>query len=95
VVVGLVTTTEHLDRIERDGFTIVHDAIDADLVGTLRETLDRLEHDLGIVPATNSFEGAATWRIYNLLAHGPVFEQVPVHPTCFPSWRACSTPVAW
>jgi ectoine hydroxylase-related dioxygenase (phytanoyl-CoA dioxygenase family) len=77
-------TSEHLDRIERDGFTIVHDAIDAELVRELRAMLDRLEHDLGVVPAGNSFEGASTWRIYNLLAHAPVFEKIPVHPKVLP-----------
>ena len=48
------------------------------------ERLLRLEHDLGIVPAGNEFEGAHTTRIYNLLAHGPEFEQIPVHPAILP-----------
>ena len=36
------------------------------------------------MPATNSFEGTKTVRIYNLLAHGPLYEQVPVHPAVLP-----------
>jgi ectoine hydroxylase-related dioxygenase (phytanoyl-CoA dioxygenase family) len=43
-----------------------------------------LERDLGAVPAGNSFEGAATVRIYNLLVHGPLFERIPVHPAVLP-----------
>ena len=30
------------------------------------------------------FEGTHTTRIYNLLAHGPTFERVPVHPAILP-----------
>ena len=46
--------------------------------------LDRLEHELGTQPSNNSFEGRATTRVYNLLAHGPLWEQIPVHPTVLP-----------
>ena len=35
-------------------------------------------------PADNAFEGTRTVRIYNLLAHGPHFEQIPVHPAILP-----------
>ncbi len=74
----------HVHRIERDGYTIVKGAIDADLIDSLSEDLRRLEHDLGVVPAANAFEGVKTVRIYNLLAHGPSFEQIPVHPAILP-----------
>ena len=74
----------HVSRIEETGYTIVEDAIDLDLVDALDEGLLRLEHDLGIVPANNEFEGVHTTRIYNLLAYGSVFEQVPVHPAILP-----------
>jgi ectoine hydroxylase-related dioxygenase (phytanoyl-CoA dioxygenase family) len=36
------------------------------------------------VPARNRFEGERTVRIYNLLVHGPLFEQVPVHENVLP-----------
>ncbi len=55
-----------------------------DLVDALVEELDRLERDLAIVPAANAFEGIRTTRVYNLLAHGPLFEQIPVHPGVLP-----------
>ena len=75
---------EHLDRIAAQGYTVVDDAIEPDLVDELVEALDRLERDLGIVPADNAFEGRRTTRIYNLLVHGDVFARVPVHRNVLP-----------
>lgn len=75
---------DHLDRIADRGYTIVEDAIEADLLDELVETLGRLETDLGIAPARNDFEGSQTLRIYNLLVHGKAFERVPVHPNVLP-----------
>jgi ectoine hydroxylase-related dioxygenase (phytanoyl-CoA dioxygenase family) len=74
----------HIARIAQDGYTIVEDAIEPDLVDELVETLDRLERDLGVEPATNSFEGDHTLRIYNLLAHGEVWQRVPLHERVLP-----------
>jgi ectoine hydroxylase-related dioxygenase (phytanoyl-CoA dioxygenase family) len=74
----------HVDRIQSDGYTIVGDVIDLDRVDALLDELLRLEHDLGVVPAHNAFEGVRTTRIYNLLNHGPTFEQIPVHPGILP-----------
>ncbi|HYI61198.1 MAG TPA: phytanoyl-CoA dioxygenase family protein [Acidimicrobiales bacterium] len=74
----------HLARIEADGYTILVDAIAEPLLDALDATLARLEEELGAVPAGNSFEGAATVRIYNLLARDRVFEQVPAHPAVLP-----------
>jgi len=75
---------DQLDEIAEQGFTIVPDAIDLDLVDELVAELDRLEDELHAVPAGNDFEGDRTVRIYNLLARGPVFAQVPVHPAVLP-----------
>jgi ectoine hydroxylase-related dioxygenase (phytanoyl-CoA dioxygenase family) len=36
------------------------------------------------VPATNGFEGRATTRVYNLLAHGELYRRIPVHPVVLP-----------
>jgi ectoine hydroxylase-related dioxygenase (phytanoyl-CoA dioxygenase family) len=36
------------------------------------------------VPARNAFEGERTVRIYNLLVHGTLYEQVPVHENVLP-----------
>ena len=58
--------------------------IDLALVDAIDADLRRLEEQLGIVPAGNSFEGARTVRIYNLLVHGPTYESIPVHPEVLP-----------
>ena len=74
----------HLARIERDGFTIVEDAIEPELVDELAADLLRLERELGVVAAQNEFEGTRTVRIYNLLVHGSLYERIPVHPSVLP-----------
>jgi ectoine hydroxylase-related dioxygenase (phytanoyl-CoA dioxygenase family) len=74
----------HLAEIGEQGFTIVPDAIDPAFADALNDDLLRLEDTLGIVPATNEFEGSHTVRIYNLLVHGPLYEAIPVHPGILP-----------
>jgi ectoine hydroxylase-related dioxygenase (phytanoyl-CoA dioxygenase family) len=70
----------HVDEIERQGYTILHDVFDAERAAVLTGQLDHLESILGIEPAANRFEGASTHRIYNLLAHGDLFSAIPVEP---------------
>jgi ectoine hydroxylase-related dioxygenase (phytanoyl-CoA dioxygenase family) len=77
-------SARHLDRITEQGYTVVADAIDADLVDELVDELARLEVELAATPAGNSFEGEHTVRIYNLLARGRVFQSIPVHPAVLP-----------
>ena len=74
----------HARRIDQDGYTIVEGAIDIGLIDALHDDLMRLERELEVRPARNAFEGVHTTRIYNLLAHGPHFEQIPVHPGILP-----------
>ena len=74
----------HLERIERDGYTIVEDAIEPELVDALVADLVRLEQELEVAPARNEFEGTRTVRIYNLLAHGALYERIPVHESVLP-----------
>jgi ectoine hydroxylase-related dioxygenase (phytanoyl-CoA dioxygenase family) len=78
------TRQAHIARVRRDGFTIVENAIEPDLVEALNAALLRLERDLDAKPAMNGFEGHRTVRIYNLLAHGEPFPAVPVHPHVLP-----------
>jgi len=73
-----------LQEIDEVGYTILEGVIEPDLVDALVYDLDRLEGELGAAPATNSFEGTKTVRIYNLLAHGPDFARIPVHPAILP-----------
>ena len=75
---------DHLRRIAEEGYTILPDAIEPDLVAQIEEALLMLERDLGTVPADNLFEGLHTTRVYNLLVHGATFEKIPVHPNVLP-----------
>ena len=75
---------KHAAQIDEVGYTVIEHAIEPDLIDALNDDLLRLEHKLGIVPADNLFEGTRTTRIYNLLAHGPHFERIPVHPAVLP-----------
>ncbi len=74
----------HVERVRRDGFTIVEDAIAPALVDALNAALLRLERELDVKPAMNGFEGHKTVRIYNLLAYGAPFAEVPVHANVLP-----------
>ena len=75
---------KHAARVRQDGWTVVENAIDLDLVDGIHDDLLRLERALGIVPADNLFEGTRTTRIYNLLVHGALYERIPVHPNVLP-----------
>jgi ectoine hydroxylase-related dioxygenase (phytanoyl-CoA dioxygenase family) len=74
----------HVGHVMEDGYTIVEGAIDDSFCDEIADDLLRLEDELGILPADNSFEGVRTTRIYNLLAHGPLYERIPVHPNVLP-----------
>jgi ectoine hydroxylase-related dioxygenase (phytanoyl-CoA dioxygenase family) len=75
---------QHVAAVARDGYTIVEDAIDPGMVDALRADLEQLEQFFGVEPAANSFEGHHTLRLYNLLAFGPLYEAIPVHPNVLP-----------
>jgi ectoine hydroxylase-related dioxygenase (phytanoyl-CoA dioxygenase family) len=74
----------HLERMKRDGYTIVEGVLDAAAAGALREDVFRLERELAIQPAPNLFEGVRTLRIYNLLVHGARYEQLAIHERVLP-----------
>jgi ectoine hydroxylase-related dioxygenase (phytanoyl-CoA dioxygenase family) len=74
----------HIGRIRRDGYTIVEDAIEPELIDAANEALARLERDLNARPSANAFEGVRTVRIYNLLAYGAPFTRIPIHPSVLP-----------
>jgi ectoine hydroxylase-related dioxygenase (phytanoyl-CoA dioxygenase family) len=75
---------EHVSEVQSRGWTVIEDAVDPALVDALSEDLDRLERDLDVKPAENSFEGRSTLRVYNLVARGEIWWQVPVHPAVLP-----------
>ncbi len=77
-------TAGHVARIAEQGYTILPGAIPPDLVDALVDDVARLEHELDAVPSTNTFEGTRTVRVYNLLARGPLYAAIPVHPAVLP-----------
>ena len=81
---GTASVQDHLELIERDSYTIVESAFGADEADALLAELARLERELGIGFGPNTFEGQHTKRVYNLLAHGPRFEAIPLHPRVLP-----------
>ena len=72
--------TSHRAELEEKGYTILERIIDDDLVEGLLADVRRLETSLERTPADNRFEGNRTTRTYNLLAHGAIWQQVPVQP---------------
>jgi len=75
---------EHLARIETDGYTVLENAIDRPTIDALLADVARIVESVGVVPSDNSFEGSSTTRVYNLLAHGGPWPDVPLHPTVLP-----------
>ncbi len=76
----VMTLDDAVAEVTTHGYTVLEGVLDPGLVDALAADLGRLEEKLGIVPADNLFEGLRTTRIYNLLAHGALYEQVPVYP---------------
>src|ERR1700704_2279324 len=79
-----IDTDLHVKEVAEQGYTIVEDAIEPNLVDALNDSLSRLERFLEVQPAPNSFEGHHTLRIYNLLAYDDLWQRVPVHGRVLP-----------
>jgi ectoine hydroxylase-related dioxygenase (phytanoyl-CoA dioxygenase family) len=73
-----------VEEIAEQGYTVLTDVFDADRAAALVADLERMEAALGTVPAGNSFEGTRTLRVYNLLAHGPLWQELAVDPAVLP-----------
>lgn len=69
-----------VEDIASAGWTVLEGVLTAAECDELLEDLDRLHAELGTVPAANDFEGTATLRVYNLLAHGPRWQRIPTEP---------------
>ncbi len=74
----------HCAEIEDQGYTIVHGAIEPELVRELAGEIRRVERECGSAPRNNPAEGFATLRNYNLLAKGAAFAKMPVHASVLP-----------
>ncbi|MFZ5655039.1 MAG: phytanoyl-CoA dioxygenase family protein [Pseudomonadota bacterium] len=65
------------DQIERRGYTLIPDFLDAERLARVRAALDR---ELGAYRGRNNFEGHATERVYTLVARDPVFQDIVEDP---------------
>jgi ectoine hydroxylase-related dioxygenase (phytanoyl-CoA dioxygenase family) len=74
----------HQLRIETEGYTIVENAIEPELVVELRDMIRRVEHELDVKPLGTAAEGDATLRMYNLLAKDAAFQAMPTHASVLP-----------
>ena len=83
-----------VEEIAEQGYTILEDVFDADRADALVADLGRLERELGTVPARNAFEGDRTVRMYNLLAHGSLWEELAVDPGVLPVVEGVLDPAA-
>lgn len=72
----------HLATIAEQGYTVVD--IEPELTTRLRNTVTRLEDELGVEPRMNQAEGFNTKRMYNLLAKDRAFWEMPVHGQVLP-----------
>jgi len=78
------TMSQHFETLEEDGYCILENVIEDDLIKEVRESVVRLETELDVQPRGNRAEGYATKRMYNLLAKDRTFWKLPVHENVLP-----------
>lgn len=76
--------TRQVERIERDGYTILERVIEPELIDAIESDLRRIEQERQVRPAQNLFEGQRTVRIYNLLAFGAPYDRIAAHDRVLP-----------
>ena len=74
----------YLADVEVNGYCIVENAIEPELLTEIRETVARVEEGLNVQPKGNRIEGFATKRMYNLLGKDRSFWKLPIHPNVLP-----------
>lgn len=75
---------DRLAQLEQDGYMILERVLDPAACDELAAAIERLERELNVGPAHDIFQGLSTVRIYNLLAHGALFERLAEHPQVLP-----------
>jgi ectoine hydroxylase-related dioxygenase (phytanoyl-CoA dioxygenase family) len=70
---GVAATESHLERLHRDGYTIIEDLLGGGQLAAVRRGLAPF---LGVHRGRNPFEGFTTERVYTLAARGKVFEDI-------------------
>ena len=78
------TMSQHFETLEEDGYCILENVIEDDLIKEVRESVARLETELDVQPRGNRAEGYATKRMYNLLAKDRAFWKLPIHENVLP-----------
>ena len=73
-----------VEELHEHGYTILRDVIEPDLLAAIRARLDQCIKELDLGFAGTTFEGRRSFRIYNLLTHGEVFRELPIHPKVLP-----------
>lgn len=75
---------KRLSQIEDQGYTILENVIEPELVAEFRNEIHRVEKTLDTAPRGNTVEGYKTLRTYNLLAKSASFQKMPVHDAVLP-----------
>jgi ectoine hydroxylase-related dioxygenase (phytanoyl-CoA dioxygenase family) len=78
------TIAAYAAQIDDQGYVVLEDAIEPELVTELRDTIRELQRTLNITPLGTSAEGHSTLRMYNLLAKHAAFVAMPIHPRVLP-----------
>jgi len=78
--VTVIDLAPHHRALADDGYTIVEGLIKPAFAAELVTEVERLQSELHRTPDNNRFEGNRTTRTYNLLAHGPIWQEVATQP---------------
>ena len=83
---------DYLEQLAHEGYCIVENVLSPEHADEIAEEILELEEELEIEPHGNSFEGARTTRIYNLLTQGPTFWSIATNPQILPIVEAVLDP---
>lgn len=72
------TVDHHLERIDRDGFSVIERAISEDEIRTIKDALSPWLQGKRV--GRNDFEGMHTERVYALLAKAPEIAKIIEYP---------------
>jgi ectoine hydroxylase-related dioxygenase (phytanoyl-CoA dioxygenase family) len=78
------TLESHLEQVTTLGYTVIEGVLAPDEADELGEDIHRLEAQLRTPAGRNEFEGKQTLRVHNLLARGPHFQKLALHPSTLP-----------
>lgn len=72
------------EKVQEEGFAILHEAIPPELAATWRDAVLRCMDDLAVPFGANRFLGECTRRLFNLLTRDRLFEDVPLQSAVLP-----------